>query len=61
MNNKVDFIIRVHRELDERAKVLESKDANQNECTDSSLGSLRLPQQNQKDQGTLKQLGGIPP
>ena len=31
MNNKVDFIIRVHRELDERTKVLESKDANQNE------------------------------
>lgn len=31
MNNKVDFIIRIHRELDERTRVLESKEAHDSE------------------------------
>mgnify|MGYP001238666777 CR=1 FL=1 len=31
MNNKVDFIIRIHKELDERARVLESQEAHENE------------------------------
>jgi hypothetical protein len=31
MNNKVDFIIRVHKELDERMRVLDSREAHEDE------------------------------